>query len=204
MGSSAQLSPAEDRPSRLHWLHEQWVRWWWADLVAVVTVTAICAWKVAPGTGVDLMGQLPLADRRNVYTDLLALATIFAGFGGVVFAIFIGLQSRSVREIKARVGEHLLRVWLSALLSPWVSAFAIVVAKILDRGGKASSNEARWLAVAATLLVALQLLRVLWVFYNLATIETQGAKPTIETAKEPARIGGPRPSKKSGLRGGDS
>ncbi|MFI2710058.1 hypothetical protein ACH495_08010 [Micromonospora sp. NPDC018662] len=166
-------------------------------MVAAVAVTAICAWKVSPGTGVDLMGQLSLADRRNVYTDLLALATIFAGFGGVVFAIFIGLQSRSVREIKERVGEHLLRVWLSALLAPWVSAFAIVIAKVLDRGGKGSSNEARWLAVAATGLVALQLFRVLWVFYNLATIETQGAKPTVATAKQPARIGKQRPSKKT-------
>ncbi|MGC4782007.1 hypothetical protein ACLQ3A_10210 [Micromonospora zamorensis] len=177
------------------WLHERWVRWWWADVAAVVAVTAVCAWTVAPGTGADLMGQLSLADRRNVYTDLLTLTTIFAGFGGVVFAIFIGLQSRSVREIKSQVGEHLLRVWLSALLAPWVSAFAIITAKILDRGGKGSVNEARWIAVAAMSLVALQLLRVLWVFYSLATIDSQDGDPTIPTAAEPARIGKRRPSK---------
>jgi hypothetical protein len=163
-------------------------------VVAVVVVTAVCVWKVAPGTGVDFMGQLSLADRRNVYTDLLTLTTIFAGFGGVVFAIFIGLQSRSVREIKAKVGENLLRVWLSALLSPWVGAFAIVVAKVIDRGGKGSPNEARWIAVAAMGLVALQLLRILWVFYSLATIESRDGQPTIPTAAQPARIGRRRPS----------
>lgn len=179
-----------------HWLHERWVRWWWLDVVAVCAVAVGCAWVAAPGTGLDFLGQLTLSDRRNVYTDMLTLATIFAGFGGVVFAIFIGLQSRSIREIKATVGEKLLIVWLSALLSPWVSAFAIVVAKILDRGNGASPNVARWVAFAATALVALQLLRVLWVFYALATIENQSESPTIPTAAESPRIGR-RQSKRS-------
>ncbi|MEU4632904.1 hypothetical protein AB0F90_00600 [Micromonospora chalcea] len=171
------------------WLVDRWVRWWWLDVAVVLAVTAGCAWQVAPGTGVDFMGQLSLADRRNVYTDMLTLASIFAGLGGVVFAIFLGLQSRPIVEIKARIGEDLLRVWVSALVAPWFSAFVIIAAKVLDRGGRASANEARWAAVAAAGLVALQLFRILWVFYKIAAIEAQGHVPAIETASTPATIG---------------
>jgi hypothetical protein len=170
------------------WLQERLIRWWWLDLLTVTVGGALCAWLVAPGTGVDLLGRLDLNNRRNVYTDMLQLAAIFAGLGGVVFAIFLGLQSRSVAEIKSRVGEQLLRVWLSALLSPWFSAFVLIVVKIVDRGGRGSVNVARWVAAAAITLVIFQLVRVLWVFYQIAILEIRPEVPTIKTAAEPARV----------------
>jgi len=171
-----------------NWLLEKWVRWWWLDVLAVAALTTLSGVVADPGTGIDLLGQLSLADRRNVYTDLLQLAIIFAGFGGVVFAIFVGFQSRSVREIRSKVGAHLLRVWMAALLTPWVSSFLIVLAKIVDRGDIASTNGARWVAAGATLLVALQFLRMLWVFYQLAAIDIDGHRPTIPTSQKPAVI----------------
>jgi len=179
------------------WLMERWVRWWGLDVAVVVIVGAVGAWRVAPGTGIDIMGQLSLADRRNVYTDMLSLTTIFAGLGGVIFAIFIGLQSRSIGEIKEKVGERLLRVWISALLSPWASAFVIIAAKIVDRGGRRSPNEARWVVVAAISLVALQLLRILWVFYQLALVDNNGNKPVIPVSATPATIRAVRRPKKA-------
>ena len=164
------------------------VRWWWLDLLIVGVLVLAVGLTVDPGTGIDVLGQLGLDERRRIYTDMLQLAIIFGGFGGIVFAIFLGLQSKTVTEVKSRVGHHLIKIWLSALLVPWVAAFAIVAASILDRGDVASVNMARWLAVGATVLVAIQLVRVSWVFYNIAVLEVQKPVPTVPVATERARI----------------
>lgn len=172
-------------------MSDSWLRplqWWWLDL-PLAAVTVIVASSLAEsGTGVDLLGQLSLVERREVYTDLLQLSTIFAGFGGVVFAIYLGFQSRRIRLLKEQVGKLLLHIWLAAILTPWMSAFALVVARITDRGGVASPNFARWLACAAIIVVLIQLARIVWVFYQLAMIDMKPQEPTIRTANEPPKI----------------
>ncbi|TDC28808.1 hypothetical protein E1211_27205 [Micromonospora sp. 15K316] len=165
------------------------VLWWWLDHLVVVAIAGFLALKVAPGSGLDALGRLNLADRRSVYTDLLQLTALFAGFGGVIFTIFIGLRSAKELMAKSRFGTDLLRVWLAALITPWVSAFAMVLAKVLDRGGVGSTNEARWLVVGATVLVAFQLLRIVWVFYQIAHIEMAPPMgPAIPQAQAPAVV----------------
>lgn len=155
---------------------------------AAINYRSLEEYLVEPGTGVDLLGRLPLADRRSVYTDMLQLATIFGGFGGVIFSVYLGMQGRRIRTIKQHVGVPLLRVWLFALTVPWVSAVMLIIARILDRGAIRSENFARWIAVAALALVVLQLVRSLWVFYQLAAIDLQGDAPTIKTSQNPVRV----------------
>lgn len=46
------------------------VLWWWLDHLVVGSIVVFLALKVAPGSGLDALGRLNLADRRNVYTDL--------------------------------------------------------------------------------------------------------------------------------------
>lgn len=173
--------------SRDRWWHAP-LDWWWLDAPVAALASVIVALRVRPGTGADLLGKLSLSDRRAVYTDMLQLATIFAGFGGVIFAVYLGLQSRQVKSIRERLGGKLLSVWISAILTPWASAAAIILARILDRGEVASSNGARWIAIGALVVVATQIARVVWIFYQLAIVEVTRRGPTIPTSTNAPRI----------------
>jgi hypothetical protein len=172
------------------WVGARAVQWWWLDVPIIGLTVTIVAWQVRPGTGVDLLGQLSLDDRRDVYGDIMQLAALFAGFSGVIFAVYLGMSSRGVRQVKDMVGKQLLGLWLFALTAPWIAAIVIVLARVLDRGQQASPNAARWLVVGAILLVAVELLRSIWIFYQLAVIDLKGtaaARPTAERPLELAR-----------------
>lgn len=164
------------------------VQWWWLDVPVAASITIVGASVTDPGTGIDLVGQLALGDRRAIYADVLQLAIIFAGFSGVMFAVYLGMQGARVAQLNERVGKDLLHVWLAAILAPWVCAFVLILARVLDRGGLGSPNYARWLAYGAILVVALQMLRIIWVFYQLAMLNMSKHEPAIRTAARPARI----------------
>ena len=134
-----------------------WIQWWWIDALLAAALVIIFRESSRSGTGTDVLGQLALADRRGVYANMLQLTAIFAGFSGVGFAIYLGLGSRAVRQIKMSAGVPLLRVWLAALVTPWFCALILVFCGITDRGGKDSANLTRWVALAALAVVILQL-----------------------------------------------
>lgn len=173
-------------PARL--IGDRAVQWWWLDVPIAAGAVALIAWQVRPGTGVDVLGQLDLETRRGVYTDMMQLAALFAGFSGVIFALYLGMSGRGVRQVKDLVGMKLLVMWLFALTVPWLAAVGMVLAKVLDRGPGGSANVARWLAVAAALVVALQLLRTVWIFYQLAAIDLKGTKPARPTQSRPVEL----------------
>jgi hypothetical protein len=160
-------------------------------LIAAVLVT-ILRESLRSGTGADVLGQLGLADRRAAYANMLQLTAIFAGFSGVGFAIYLGLGSRAVRQIKLSAGVPLLRVWLAALVTPWVCTLVLVFCGIMDRGGKDSGNVVRWVALAALGLVILQLGRIVWVFYELAVTDLKAEKDVRLEESEPIRTVGHR------------
>jgi hypothetical protein len=148
-----------------------WIQFWWIDLLLAATVTVILRQLLRPATGADVLGQLDLADRRAAYTNMLQVTAIFAGFSGVGFTIYLGLGSRSVHQIKSTAGMPLLRIWVAALVTPWACTLILVFCDITDRGGRASDNVSRWVAIGALALVVLQLVRIIWVFYQLAATD---------------------------------
>lgn len=171
-----------------------WIQWWWIDLVLAAALVVALAETARPATGADLLGQLGLADRRAMYTNALQLTAIFAGFNGVAFTINLGFSSRSVRRIKTSAGAPLLRVWVAALVTPWVCAVILVCCGATDRGGKGSSNLTRWVAVAALIVVLLQMIRVIWVFYQLAVADLESTEPQPTVGDEAVRVVRPRAS----------
>jgi hypothetical protein len=175
-------------PTWARWIVDRAVQWWWLDLPVAGLGVILIAARVRPGTGVDLLGQLDLETRRAIYTDLMQIAALFAGFSGVIFAVYLGLSSRGVRQVKDMVGKQLLTMWLFALTVPWVAALLLILAKVLDRGEMASPNVARWLAVAAVVLVAIELLRILWIFYQIAVIDLRGVQPARPIRTRPIEL----------------
>jgi hypothetical protein len=171
-----------------------WIQWWWTDLLLAAAVVVVLAESAHPGTGVDVLGQIDLADRQGAYTDALQLTSIFAASNGVVFAIYLGFASRRVQQVKIAVGVSLLKVWLAALILPWVCAIIIVGCDVTDRGGHASGNVSRWVAIAALIVVFLQVIRIMWVFYQLAVTEFGASKPRAEVSPEEVRVVGKRAS----------
>jgi hypothetical protein len=145
-----------------------------------------------PATGVDVLGQLLLADRRNVYTDALQLTTLFAGFNSVGFTIYLGFSSRNIRRIKQAVGASLLKVWIAALVTPWMCAIIMVCCYVTDRGGKGSGNLTRWIAIAALTIVVLQMIRIVWIFFQLAVTDLQGDQPQAAVSQQEVRVIAPR------------
>jgi hypothetical protein len=165
-----------------------WIQWWWADALLATAIAIILRESLRPATGADLLGQLGLADRRAAYANMLQLTAIFAGFSGVGFAIYLGLGSRSVQQIKTSAGAPLLRVWIAALVTPWICTLVLVFCGITDRGGRGSANFTRWVAIAALAVVVLQLARIIWIFYQLALTDLEAAKPAAAVAHDEVRV----------------
>lgn len=164
-----------------------WIQWWWVDPVIAALTVGILRESLRTGTGADILGQLNLADRRSNYANMLQLAAIFAAFSGAGLLIYLGFTSRRVEHIRAQAGIALLRVWLAALVTPWLCALILVFCGITDRGGKDSSNATRWVALAALLVVVLQIARVIWILYQLAVTEFSSANDAASTSR-PVRI----------------
>lgn len=171
-----------------------WIQWWWLDAFLAAALVVILHESSRSGTGVDVLGRLGLSDRRAVYTNMLQLTAIFAGFSGVGFAIYLGLGSRAVRQIKLSAGAPLLRVWLAALVIPWICALILVFCGVTDRGGRDSGNLTRWVALAALAVVVLQLARIVWVFYELAVTDLKADTQGSSATSEPIRAVGHRAS----------
>jgi choline-glycine betaine transporter len=169
-------------------LYAWWVQWWWTDLVVATALVVILRQTAHPATGSDALGQLTLADRRAIYADTLQLTAVFAGFSGVAFTIYLGLGSRKVSRVKVSAGVPLLRVWLAALITPWICAVIMICCAVTDRGDKASGNITRWVAIAALLVVILQMIRIVWIFYQLAITDLEASKQVPSIGKEEVRV----------------
>jgi hypothetical protein len=169
-------------------LYAWWVQWWWTDLIMATALVVILRQTAHPATGSDVLGQLKLADRQAVYTDALQLTAIFAGFSGVAFTVYLGFGSRNVRRVKVSAGASLLRVWLAALITPWACAVIMICCVVTDRGDKASHNITRWVVIAALLVVILQMVRIIWIFYQLAVTDLEASTPVASIGKEEVRV----------------
>ena len=161
-----------------------WIQLWWADVLLVAVIVVVLRGSAHPGTGADLLGELRLAGRQAVYTNMLQLTAIFAAFSGVGFVIYLGLASRSVQQVKISAGAPLLRVWVAALVTPWFCAIVLVICGITDRGGRGSDNPTRWVAAGALAVVILQMARIVWIFYQLAVTDLEA------TSKIAAKVSG--------------
>lgn len=168
-------------------LADRAAQWWWLDLPLGVVLAVILHRTTEPGTGADLLGRLVRSERLSIYTDLIQVVSLFAGFGGVTFAVYLGMTSRGIARLRAKVGDSILRVWVATLILPWMGALALVVAKLLDRG--ANGGPWSWtIAYAAVLVTALQLSRAAWLFFQLASIEQSEEKPAAPTTQRTIRV----------------
>jgi hypothetical protein len=175
------------------WVFDRWIQWWWGDVV--IATILVFAYALTPWVGdhLDLLGHLDLNDRRSVYTDLLNITALFAGFSTLATATYLGWSSRGITAVRRLVGEDLLRLWLVSTSLPWLCAVVIVVVKTVDRGADQPTNVARWVAVGAMVVLAEQLGRVLYLFYSLAMIEQQPQGPVRPRASQGIRMREPRP-----------
>lgn len=180
--------PRPGRSTRAReWVVDRWVQWWWLDvpLAAVLVATLALIPRIDPV--VDLLGGLNLDDRRSAYEDLLNITTLFAGFSTLATATYLGWSSKGLTAVRSLVGADLLRLWLSATSLPWMLAVVIWIVKLVDRGDPVPTNPARWVAVGCLIVLAEQLVRVLYLFYSLAMIEQKPSKPVRAVA--PRSIG---------------
>lgn len=164
---------------------ERLFEWWWLDPLIAAAVVAVLAREVDPGTGVDILGAIPLADRQDAYSDLITITTFLAGFSTVAFTVYLGWSSRGVATVRRLVGDRLLKMWIGALALPWLAAMTIWVAKVMDRGDVPPAAASRWIAVAAVLVVATSVARTVVVFVQLAGIEMNPAPATRPVAATP-------------------
>ena len=141
---------------------------WWLDALLVLSVFLAVTLFPVISDRVDLLGRLTLERRLDAYTDLITIAALLGGFSSLAFTTYLGWSSRGIRRVKSKIGLRLLVVWLSCIATPWVCALLIWFAKILDEGPVASENDARWLALAALVLLLISLLRSLIIFVDLA------------------------------------
>jgi hypothetical protein len=165
-----------------------WVQWWWTDLLLALALTAILHQTDHVGTGVDVLGALKLTDRQATYTDALQMTAVFGGFSTVAFTIYLGLNSRSVRRIKVAAGKPLLKAWIASLVTPWVCAIVMVCCVVTDRGDSGSGNLTRWVAIAALVVVLLQMIRLVWIFYQLAIADLEESAPVKTVSDEELRV----------------
>lgn len=159
-------------------------QWWWLD-VPVLTLAVLALAKWAPWANV--LDDMARADRLSVYTDMLTLTGLFAGFGGVTFAVYLGMTSRAIERLRQRVGGPLLAVWIAVLVTPWLCGFALIVAKVLDKG--AGGGSVSWIvAYIAMAVVVVQLARTVWVFVRLALLDQRPDLPAMPTTSRPVSV----------------
>lgn len=171
------------RPLRRAW--ERLFDAWWLDMsLVVVALTAVLIIPAA-AERVDLLAHLGLERRLGIYSDMITIASLLGGFSTLAFSAYIGWTGRGVDRVKRAIGQKLMVVWISSIATPWIAALAIVVAKIQDSGPAWSTNPARWVALAAVVLVILSLFRTVVIFVILADMKDNQGAPTkvLNTAK---------------------
>lgn len=165
-----------------------WVQWWWIDLL-LATVLAIVLHQIAHhGTGADALGALKLSDRQAAYADVLQMSAVFGGFSAVAFTVYLGLNGRRVSRIKATAGKPLLNAWIASLVTPWLCAVVMVCCVVTDRGDHGSGNLTRWVALAALVAVLLQMIRLIWIFYQLAVADLEESTSGKGVSDEQIRV----------------
>lgn len=169
-------------------IFDRWIEWWWLDVSFGILLAATLTTQVRQTNRVNVLGSMKYDARITVYSDLLQLAVLFAGFSGVAFAVYLGMQSRNVRAVQQRVGSRLLRVWLSALITPWGCSLALVIAKVLDRDRPGGSAPAWGITYGVVAIMLFQLVRTYWVFANIAAVDMADTKPAMETAGRPITV----------------
>ncbi|WP_139246120.1 hypothetical protein [Geodermatophilus amargosae] len=170
----------------------RWIQWYWCDVplaALIVVVVAVIPWV---RDVVDLLGNLNLSDRRSIFTDLLNVTALFAGFTTLATATYLGWSSRGITAVRLLVGKDLLRLWLISTSLPWLCAVVLVIVKMTDRGADEPTNVMRWVAVGSMIVLAEQLARVLYLFYSLAMIEQQPRGPVRPVAPRPIGVRQPR------------
>lgn len=171
---------------------------WWVDLVVATAASAGVALVAHYAPSLDLLARLTLEERRASYGDFMQLSNTMAAGIGVAFTVYIAMTSRGVEQVKHVLGSRLLRMWMWAFVAPWLASGLLMVLRAVDAGAQAPSNWVHHAAVGAALMVIAACSRVLYVFYALADLQHQPARPTMATAsrgigmREPARAGGRR------------
>jgi hypothetical protein len=121
-------------------------------------------------------------------TDALQMTAVFGGFSTVAFTVYLGLNSHTVKRIKVNSGKPLLRAWIASLVTPWLCAVVMVCCVVTDRGGSGSGNLTRWVAIGALVAVLLQMIRLVWIFYQLAIADLEESTPEKTVSDNELRV----------------
>ncbi|UOW02983.1 hypothetical protein MU580_11965 [Clavibacter michiganensis subsp. michiganensis] len=161
---------------------------WWLDYL-LVAGAVIAAVKLVPDcSAFDILGQLPLDDRREAYSDLITIAALLAGFTSVAYTTYLGWQSSAIERLRARAGRRLQRIWIALIAAPWFATLLLWAVKVTDRGNNEPTNDVRWLALAGLALVIASVIRSVWVFLELFETHQVKKQPVQNTATEMPQV----------------
>lgn len=157
---------------------------WWLDYLVGISIFFI-GWKsIHQDSFFDFLGSVGLERRLDLYTDLINISALLAGFLGLAFTSYLSWSSKGIATVKERGGNRLQRIWLFGIATPWVCTLLIWFAKIHDREEMHSTNFARWVVIAIVMPLIFSFLRILYLYVLLADVEAHPPKQTLRTSNE--------------------
>lgn len=164
------------------------------DWIAVAGVVGVHVAVVKITGRFDPLGFMDLDRRLSLYTDVLTVTGILAGFTGAALASYLALNGEGITAVRRQAGPQMTRQWAAALTGPAFAIVLLVVAKVFDdasaSGGLVVASRVRFLAELAALLVLVRITRLMWVYVQLVAIATNDAQPG--EPPSPVRVIGPK------------
>lgn len=157
---------------------------WWVDYLLGVVVFFVGSQFIPRNSSLDILGSVNLDRRLSLYTDLITISTLLAGFLGLAFTSYLGWSSKNIEDVQRQAGNHLLRIWLVGIGTPWACALLIWLAKIHDQGNYHSGNLSRWIVLASLVPLIMSFTRIVYLYFLLAGAELHSSKPTVGVSKK--------------------
>jgi hypothetical protein len=144
----------------------------WAIVACLVGAHISIVWSSGRA---DWLRTTGFANRLSVYTDLITVTGIFAGFTIAALASYLGFSGAQIEALRQAAGEKILKQWLAAISGPALAIGTLVACKIVDRAD-GTAQGARWAAEIAMGLTATRILRLFYIFIRLMQIATAPRK----------------------------
>lgn len=126
----------------------------------------------------DILGEMSVDRRLALYGQLLAVASLAVAAAGVALAAYTASGGPRMTLLRTVAGARLRRQFTSALTGPALAAGLILAAYVIQGGPEVAWS--RWLAVAAVLLLAVRLTRLIYYFVGILRLADEDHEPLAE------------------------